>query len=135
MKTEIGDKIRLKEGKAAGEKAVVERIKKKSLVVVTEENGVTLEVDIVDVTNLSLAARKAWLTMPKRRVGRPEGSKKTKRTSVTLRIDSDLWEEFKQLEAEGVIDDRTETVNKWFRQRIGALKRQEKNSNGKTNHS
>ena len=39
------------------------------------------------VTNYSLATRRAWVTDPDRAVGRRKGTKLTDRVSVTLRFD------------------------------------------------
>jgi len=65
-----------------------------------------------------LAARKAWKNMPYRHVGRPKGVRHCDRVSVTLRIDRDLWEQFKRDESAGRIKDRTATINLWFREML-----------------
>lgn len=70
------------------------------------------------IVNYSLAARKAWEKMPLRQVGRPVGTKRTDRVSVTLRIDRDLWDEFRAAEEKGLITNRTTTVNEWIRQKL-----------------
>jgi uncharacterized protein (DUF4415 family) len=73
------------------------------------------------VTNFSLAARKAWVTGPDRAVGRRKGTKLCDRVSVTLRIDRDLWERFREMEGAGLIEDRTASVNSWLRQNLDEL--------------
>ena len=74
-----------------------------------------------ELTNYSLAARKAWVSMPRRRVGRPVGTSKTQRISVTLRLDLELWDRFKRLESLRLIEDRTAVINDWFRQNLTQL--------------
>ncbi len=74
-----------------------------------------------DITNLSLAARKAWKSEPGRRVGRRKGTRLCDRVSVTLRIDRELWEEFRLKESAGIIRDRTSTMNAWLREKLKQL--------------
>jgi hypothetical protein len=50
------------------------------------------------------------------------------RVSVTLRIDRDLWEQFRSKEAIGLIDDRTATINSWLRDKLAELEREERQS-------
>ena len=61
--------------------------------------------------------------MPHRQVGRPKGARHCDRVSVTLRIDRELWKQFRQDESEGLIEDRTATINTWFRAMLDKLKR------------
>lgn len=117
MKAKVGDKIRVK---TSHERGVVERLQGKCLVIALDD-GKELKADESDVTNYSLAARKAWESMPGRRVGRPKGTTKTDRTSVTLRIDRELWEKFRQAEAEARITDRTATINQWIAEKLNEL--------------
>src|SRR5215831_12037658 len=105
--SEFGDKVRVKVGDHAGERGIVESINGEKLVVRLEKSGGTIRVTTSQVTNYSLAARKAWVTDPNRAVGRRKGTKLCDRVSVTLRLDRDLWERFLGLEGAGVIDDRT----------------------------
>jgi uncharacterized protein (DUF4415 family) len=74
-----------------------------------------------EITNFSLAARKAWKKMPNRRVGRPKGSTVCDRVSVTIRLDRDLWESFRAAESAGFVTDRTATLNSWIRVQLGTL--------------
>jgi len=117
MKAKVGDKIRIK---SIAKRGVVERVQGKSLVV-SFEDGKSASFDESEVTNFSLAARKAWESMPDRRVGRPKGTTKTDRTSVTLRIDRELWEQFRLAEENGKITDRTATINKWISEKLNEL--------------
>jgi hypothetical protein len=120
MQTLVGDKVRLKSPRYAKERGVVVSVDDRLILV--QVNGAQIELDQDEVTNLSLAARKAWKSMPHRRVGRPKGSCLCDRVSVTLRIDRQLWAEFRRLEADGLIDDRTATINAWLREKTTKLK-------------
>jgi uncharacterized protein (DUF4415 family) len=100
---------------------VVFRKKPVRLVIRMDESGDLVEARPQDVTNYSLAARKAWVTLPNRPVGRRKGVRLCDRVSVTLRIDRDIWETFRTKESAGLIDDRTATINTWLRQKLAEL--------------
>ncbi len=118
MKAEAGDKVRVKVGAHTGERGVVDSVDGEKLLVRLEESGTKVRLPADQVTNFSLAARKAWVTGPDRGVGRRKGTKIRDRVTVTFRIDRDLWEEFmKQVEA-GRIEDRNSIVNSWFREKL-----------------
>ena len=123
MKAAAGDKVRLKVGEHAGERGLVEAVDGEKLLIRLEKSGSNVRVTPGQVTNYSLAARKAWVTGPDRAVGRRKGTKLTDRVSVTLRFDREVWEHFTGLEEQGVIDDRTATVNAWFREKLVDLDR------------
>jgi uncharacterized protein (DUF4415 family) len=116
-----GDKVRVKSGAHRGLRGVVEGVEGASLTVRYDGSETTAQVPVEAVTNLSLAARKAWASMPERRVGRPRGSRVCDRVSVTLRIDRALWQRFRGNEATGQIEDRTTTINTWLRQKLDEL--------------
>ena len=120
MQAQIGDKIRLKAPPNQGKRGVVVNIGNGTFTVRAEGKNVEAAADVV--TNLSLAARKAWQSMPDRRVGRPKGTRLCDRVSVTLRIDRDLWQQFRELEATGEVEDRTATINGWLRDKLEELK-------------
>ena len=122
MEPEVGDKVRLKGYNSASTRGVVEAVQGGELLVRLNESGELVPVASACVTNFSLAARKAWKNMPHRRVGRPKGARHCDRVSVTLRIDRELWEQFRQDEVEGLIEDRTATINTWFREMLDKLK-------------
>jgi hypothetical protein len=128
VKAEAGDKVRLKAGNHAGERGLIEAVDGDKLVVQLEESGLRQRVTPEQVTNFSLAARRAWVTGPDRAVGRRKGTKLCDRVSVTLRLDRDLWEQFRGLEEDGVIDDRTGLINGWFREKLAELDRGGRNS-------
>lgn len=117
MKSKIGDKIRVKSSLARG---IVEQIEGSTLVV-SLDDGSMASVKSFEVTNFSLAARKAWESMPDRRVGRPKGTSRTDRVSVTLRIDRELWERFRHAEDAGLLTDRTAAVNEWITEKLDEL--------------
>ena len=128
MKAAAGDKVRLKAGDHTGERGVVESVDGEKLLVRLEQTAVKVRLSAEEVTNYSLAARKAWATEPDRAVGRRKGTKLTDRVSVTLRLDRELWEHFQSLEEAGVIDDRTGLINGWFREKLAELDRKERQS-------
>jgi hypothetical protein len=119
------DKVRIKHPEQKGARGVIEAVKGKKLIVRVADGSLIIA-DPEDLTNFSLAARKAWKSMPNRRVGRPRGTSLSNRVSVTVRIDRELWDEFRSAEAAGVICDRTETLNQWIRQKLDRLLRVDK---------
>jgi hypothetical protein len=121
LRAEIGDKVRLKAGVSSGERGIISIIEDDEVVVRLEGSGRTVRVQPGEITNYSLAARKAWVTEPDRAVGRRKGTKLSDRVSVTLRLDRDLWEHFLGLEEKGVIEDRTAVINVWFREKLSKL--------------
>jgi uncharacterized protein (DUF4415 family) len=126
LKAEIGDKVRLKQGPHASERGRIEAFDADKVLVRLEESGRAVLVLPEAVTNFSLAARRAWKTEPGRRVGRRKGTRLCDRVSVTLRIDRDLWEQFKGKEAAGLIDDRTAAINAWLREKMDQLDARER---------
>ena len=112
----VGDKIRVKSGKdGAGIRGVVQAVGAKRLTIELD-TGKTVEYNSPDVCNYSLAARKAWIKMPGRRVGRPKGSRQCDRISVTLRFDKALWHRFLLLEKDGKTGPRVELFNRMLGQ-------------------
>jgi uncharacterized protein (DUF4415 family) len=121
-----GDKVRLKAGPHAGERGIVASTDGEKLLIRLDLSAETVRVLPESVTNFSLAARKAWVTEPNRGVGRRKGTKLCDRVSVTLRIDRDLWEQFRQLEEAGLIEDRTAAINSWLREKVSKLATEER---------
>jgi hypothetical protein len=128
VNAEAGDKIRLKAGAHAGERGIVEAFEGEKLMIRLDDSGQKVRASPDEVTNFSLAARKAWVTGPDRAVGRRKGTKLCDRVSVTLRLDRDLWEQFLGLEEEGIIANRTGLINKWFRERLAKIDRRGRRS-------
>jgi hypothetical protein len=118
MHAKIGDKVRLKGDGHTGARGVVVAVRDGALVV--EVVGIHRPVRVPEqaVTNFSLAARKAWKSMPTRQVGRPKGARHCDRMSVTLRIDRETWERFRGLEENGLIENRTATINAALRELV-----------------
>ena len=116
LSTLVGDKVKLKRsaGAEAGAHALVLGVDGPRLTLRLTESDRVLHSSIEHVTNLSLAARKAWRNMPARNVGRPKGSKVCDRLSVTIRVDRTLWERFRQAETDGIVEDRTSALNEWI---------------------
>lgn len=64
--------------------------------------------------------------MPNRKVGRPSGTRVSDRVSVTVRIDRDLWNSFQTAEEEGLIENRTATINELLHSFVDRLQRTRK---------
>jgi hypothetical protein len=105
------DKVLLRSGPHAGKRGIITAIGTHDRLLVTLPEGVHVETRVKDIRNFSAAARKAWETTPSRPVGRPAG-RSMRRVSVTLRIDSVLWERFRKLETLAVIKSRSQFLEK-----------------------
>jgi hypothetical protein len=115
----VGDKIRIKSGAHAGTRAVVDRVTRDLLI--TLVNGADpLMVPAQDVTNYSLAARRAWEVMPKR-AGRPKKTGSAKRM-VSIRIDQEVWDGLAAMVRLGVIPSREGAVNTWLQSHLSSLR-------------
>jgi ribosomal protein L24 len=108
----VGDKVVVKPNRAnAGMRGEVTSIDGKT-VRVSLEGGRRVGLKVDEFRNYSLAARKAWIKMPNRHVGRPKGSVQSDRVSVTLRFERTLWQHFLRLEQTGIIRDRVQLFNR-----------------------
>jgi hypothetical protein len=134
MEPEVGDKVKLKNHNGPPVRGVLEGVHGDKLLVRLHASGELVVVESELVTNFSLAARKAWKNMPHRHVGRPKGARHCDRVSVTLRIDRELWEQFKREEAEGRIRDRTATINFWFHEMLDRLEETQARIDAAKNH-
>ena len=135
MEPAVGDKVRLKDHNGTPVRGVVAAVHATELLVRLDNSEELIAVAPARVTNFSLAARKAWKNMPHRRVGRPKGARHCDRVSVTLRIDRELWAQFRQDEAAGLIADRTATINSWLRDMLDQLKRTRVGRDAAKNHA
>lgn len=119
----VGDKVKLKRSfvEAPGSHGVLVEIVDSSFVVLLNDSARTVRVRADQVTNFSLAARKAWRSMPARNVGRPRGSRVCDRLSVTIRVDRLLWERFRRAETSGIVEDRTSALNRWITEGLDSL--------------
>jgi hypothetical protein len=114
-----GDKIRIKSGAHSGTRAIVVRVTRDLLI--TLVNGAdTLMVPAQNVTNYSLAARRAWEAMPKR-AGRPKKTGSVKRM-VSIRIDQEVWDGLAAMVRLGAIPSREGAVNIWLRSHLSSLR-------------
>lgn len=118
-----GDKVRIKKGPFATRRGTLLRRESGKWLVALADGAETTIVDGSDLTNFSLAARRAWQSMPHRNVGRPVGTKVSDRISVIFRIDRILWQEFIDAETSGLVQDRTTVINNCLRVVIGDAKR------------
>lgn len=110
-----GDKVRIKRGAFTGERGILVRPQSGKWIVSLIQRDGSLLVPKEDLTNYSLAARRAWRSMPDRKVGRPAGSKVSDRISVIFRIDRVLWNAFLSAEESGAVGDRTYVINECLR--------------------
>ena len=134
MQPEVRDKVKLKSHNGSPARGVVEEVHGDELWVRLDESGELVAVASELVTNFSLAARKAWKNMPHRQVGRPKGARHCDRVSVTLRIDRELWEQFKRNESAGRIRDRTALINAWLRDMLDKLRQTKDQINAPETH-
>jgi hypothetical protein len=118
-----GDKIRIKSGKFAGERGILMRPHSSKWIVSMPHKDLTFLVSTEELTNYSLAARRAWRSMPDRKVGRPAGSKVSDRVSVIFRVDRTLWNQFLIAEEAGFIADRTTVINACLRDVLASSRR------------
>jgi hypothetical protein len=118
-----GDKIRIKCGQLAGERGIIVGAHSGKWIVSLIQPDRTVLVSDEDLTNYSLAARRAWRSMPDRKVGRPAGSKVSDRISVIFRIDRVLWNEFLDAEKSGLVRDRTNVINECLRNVLASAQR------------
>ena len=119
------DKIRIKVGRFAGQRGILLRAHAGKWIVTLVEQDLTVLVPTEELTNYSLAARRAWQSMPDRKVGRPAGSKVSDRISVIFRVDRTLWNDFLRAEETGVIADRTTMINECLRDILSCARRQQ----------
>jgi len=118
-----GDKVRIKHGKFTGERGILMQPHTGKWLVSMHDGALTVMVSTGELTNYSLAARRAWRSMPDRKVGRPAGSKVSDRISVIFRVDRTLWDEFLTAEEAGLIGDRTTVINACLRDVLAGARR------------
>jgi len=115
---QTGDKIRIRSGPYSGARGVIQAEVDGILEVLLDE-GTGIQVEPQEITNYSLAARRAWQTMPKRS-GRPQLSSPRKRM-VSMRLDIDVWDQLGDAVELGFVSSREEAVNTWIRERLNML--------------
>lgn len=118
-----GDKVKVRLGSFAGQRAVVRGVDGRCIEIQLETGAIT-RIALGDVTNYSLAARRAWQAMPKR-AGRPPVLPGTRKRMVSIRLDEDVWRRLGQAAEFGLIPSREQAVNLWLREQLDMLFRQE----------
>ena len=111
----LGDKVRVKVRPGDPERGIIREVSKAWLRVETND-GETVLVPPDSVTNYSLAARRAWRTMPKR-AGRRRGDVAPSRM-VSLRLSADVIELLHRAADLGRIGSREQAINNWLRERL-----------------
>jgi hypothetical protein len=115
---QLGDKIRIRSGPFAGARGVVHAGIDGQLEIQLDSGDIIQTVP-EEITNYSLAARRAWQSMPKR-AGRPQLSTPRKKM-VSMRLDIDVWDRLGNAVELGLINSREEAVNVWLREKLDAL--------------
>src|SRR5579859_4237420 len=115
---QAGDKVRVRSGPYFGSRGVI-----------VGGNDAAFEIQLggadtillapADVMNFSLAARRAWVTMPKK-AGRPKSSRPAK-VMVSMRLDVDVRNRLSIAAEMGLLSNREEAVNRWVREGLDAL--------------
>ncbi len=113
-----GDKVRIRSGSRTGARGIICNQVDGLLEVEIGTNDI-MRVTTEEITNYSLAARRAWKTMPKR-AGRPKGQKPVKRM-VSMRLDVDVWDMLHEATELGLIPNREKAVNDWVREQVVLL--------------
>jgi hypothetical protein len=114
----VGDKVRVRIGDYAGARGLVRGIEDGHLEVEIEPDTM-IRASAAGVTNYSLAARRAWQTMPKR-AGRPR-SAEPRRKTLSVRLYPDVWALYQQVSSLGLLPSQTLAVNNWLREGLAAL--------------
>jgi uncharacterized protein (DUF4415 family) len=110
-----GDKVRVRFGPSAGHRGIVTQIDG-GTISVRLASGAVVDVQVNDLTNYSLASRRAWQTMPKR-AGRPKmGNPRNK--MLSLRLDADVWDLLGRASELGLTPNRQRAINEWLRQTL-----------------
>jgi len=123
---QLGDKVRISSGSYVGARGVI-RAESDGLLEIQLDEGGIVSVPAKEVTNYSLAARRAWQVMPKR-AGRPQLATPRKKM-VSIRIDVDVWNHLGEAVELGLIPNREEAVNIWLRQQLDMVLEKHNTSN------
>ncbi len=115
-----GDKVRVRTGPHKGNRGILQG-EENDLLRLRLASGEVLLAEPENLTNFSLAARRAWSVMPKR-AGRPQ-SPQPRKKMVSMRLDADLWRQLGHAAEIGLIQSREHAVNSWIRERLEELLR------------
>ncbi len=118
----LGDKVRIKTGPHAGTRGSIHAEANVYFEIETREHG-TIVVEPNEVTNYSLAARRAWAEMPKR-AGRPPSDPAQRKKMVSMRLDVDVWQSLGRAVELGLIANREQAINAWIREHVDPLMQQ-----------
>jgi len=124
---QAGDKIRVRSGPYTGARGIIQAEKEGGLEIQLDD-GNTILIELKEITNYSLAARRAWQAMPKR-AGRPHLSSPRKKM-VSLRMDIEVWDRLGEAVELGLIPSREEAVNTWLSDQMDILFDQSQLENG-----
>jgi hypothetical protein len=113
-----GDKIRIRTGPYKGARGIIQSQLNGQLEIQLDTSDIVY-VELDEITNYSLAARRAWQVMPKR-AGRPQLPTPRKKM-VSIRLDVDVWERLGEAVELGLINSREEAVNIWLREKLDVL--------------
>ncbi len=116
--TQVGDKVRIRSGDHAGERGLIDEVADAS-VLVRFDTGEQVLMPLDNITNYSLAARRAWESMPKR-AGRPV-SVGAQKKMVSIRLNSEVWELLGKAVDLGLIRSREHAINAWLRERVNCV--------------
>lgn len=122
-----GDKIRIRAGPRAGCRGRIHAVSSSEIEVELDE-GTYASIQPSEITNYSLAARKAWQVMPKR-AGRPRLHESKRKKMVSIRIDRELWEQLGSAVDSGLIQSREAAINSWLRDGLRSLHTADSGSN------
>lgn len=111
-----GDKVSMLRGSRQGARGIIEDTTDgKATVRFSDGKEVVL---LSALLNYSAAARKAWQTMPNRAVGRPKDPSIPRKKMVSLRLDSELWEQLGAAVRAGLLHSRESAINGWLREKL-----------------
>ena len=110
----IGDKVRVRSGEHKGKRGVIQS-EEIGLVEVELDTGEVLNLTALEVTNYSLAARRAWQSIPKK-AGRPRSDQAKKMVSV--RLDQDVIAMLNSAVGKGLFSSKSEVVNTLLRENL-----------------
>jgi len=111
----LGDKVRLRSGPHTGARGSISA-ETDGYFEIELGTGEKIPALHEEITNYSLAARRAWEAMPKR-TGRPKGQRPVKRM-VSMRLDSDVWDMLHEAAERGLIPNCEKAVNDWVREHV-----------------
>lgn len=114
-----GDKVLVRDGDHAGQRGILLATGPDSVLI--DIDGHHFQLPPVGLRNFSLAARKAWETMPSRKAGRPKNPDLPLKRVVTLRVEDELWRRLGAAAEAGLVRSREAAVNQWIKERLDEL--------------